>query len=142
MTDMAGKTALITGATGGTGAFIEISSGNNQTGATGTQSDQPIVFVTRGGDLAPIAGVQVVLSVTSGDATIPVTAEGCNVPATDEHSVEIRVVVEQVLSGQRSCRSGGSVVGSDAVLAPIAVRQQFERLAGQEQQPAVLSYWR
>lgn len=38
----------------------------------------------------------------------------------------------QVLSGQRSCRSGGSVVGSDAVLAPIAVRQQFERLAGQE----------
>ena len=67
-------TFTITGATGGTGAFIEISSGNNQTGATGTQSDQPIVFVTRGGDLAPIAGVQVVLSVTSGDATIPVTA--------------------------------------------------------------------
>ena len=32
------------------------------------------MFVTRGGDLAPIAGVQVVLSVTSGDATIPVTA--------------------------------------------------------------------
>ncbi|KAL4422460.1 hypothetical protein ABPG75_008657 [Micractinium tetrahymenae] len=37
---------------------------------------------------------------------------------------------DEVLSGQHSCRSGGG--GGDAVLAPDAVRQQFQRLAGGE----------
>jgi outer membrane autotransporter protein len=54
--------------------FLAIASGDNQTGATGTSSDAPIVFETRTGDLSPAPGVQLQFTVASGDIVLPVAS--------------------------------------------------------------------
>jgi len=74
--DSQGNTAtfsILATPTTGTSVFLQITDGDNQTGAVGSNSDRPIIFETRNGE-GPVSGVQLQFSVSSGTATIPVTA--------------------------------------------------------------------